>query len=137
MRVRLHKRAASENLDLAEACRRATAKELSDADPARNACVVQCISSGRFGQNAVVDVLGKRLRQKRPHKQYLAVRLIGDVRFRAFPILLAALQGWQALKRMHMQVLAAHPDLRPALLQQITSAQMQPMNRCGLVRVQA
>ncbi len=76
----MRKRAATDSLDLAEACRRATAKELPDADPARNACVVQCISSGRFGQNAVIDVLGKRLRQKRPHKQYLAVRLTGDVR---------------------------------------------------------
>lgn len=84
MRVGLHKRAATDSVDLAEVCRRATAKELSDADPARNACVVQCISSGRFSQNAVVDVLGKRLRQKRPHKQYLAVRLIGDVRSERF-----------------------------------------------------
>ncbi|KAK9834035.1 hypothetical protein WJX81_004875 [Elliptochloris bilobata] len=55
-------------------------------------------------EREVADVLGKRLRQKRPHKQFLAVRLVADV-------------------------VAAHPELRTALLQCVDAVQRQPMNR--------
>lgn len=81
MRFGLKKGApATDSEDLAELCRRATAKELLDADPSRNARVAQCIASGRFSQREITDVLGRRLRQKRPRKQFLAVRLVADVR---------------------------------------------------------
>ncbi len=72
--------AAPDVRDFQEACRLATAKALQGPDPLRNAQVVQILASGRVSPQQAADVLGKRLQQKRPHKQYLAVRLIGDVR---------------------------------------------------------
>jgi hypothetical protein len=72
--------AAPDVRDFQEACRLATAKVLQGPDPLRNAQVVQILASGRISPQQAADVLGKRLQQKRPHKQYLAVRLVGDVR---------------------------------------------------------
>ena len=90
MRFGLRKDArAIDSQDLAELCRRATAKELLDADPMRNACVAQCIALGRFSNHEVADVLGRRLRQKRPRKQFLAVRLVADVRPPVFLLMLS------------------------------------------------
>ncbi len=129
--------AAPDVRDFQEACRLATAKALQGPDPLRNAQVVQILASGRVSPQQAADVLGKRLQQKRPHKQYLAVRLIGDVR--PGPPALPR-RGRPRTRRAGIarrpdevcvpcQVLVAHPDLRPALVKHVLAAQKAPMNR--------